>query len=61
MTRREIKPPHTGEPMVCPYCGADLVFGTVTSAIICTCPNCGKSFLIKNDAPKKPAESVKKS
>jgi len=60
--RRVVKLPFTEKKMQCRRCPATLTIPTVMGRIALSsrrCPKCGKDFVIENDVPKQPSQSVK--
>jgi len=61
--RRTIKFPLTEIPVECPHCEARLIIATVMDKIIFgrrTCPTCRKQFIMDNNVPRIPDDSLKK-
>jgi uncharacterized protein YbaR (Trm112 family) len=58
-SRRPDKLPFRELPIVCPYCKARFLIGTVMDVILAsrrTCPECAHDFMIENDIPRKLGE-----
>jgi hypothetical protein len=61
--RRSIKLPLNELSMKCPHCQAPLIIATVMDVIKFgqrTCPKCGEPFIIENNLPQMPDDSLKK-